>query len=114
MLLFVEKQALRLGFKMEEWLSTQVAVDEALTNVIQHAGLNKGDQLEIQCHAPREKQGIEVVIIDQGKPFNPLLHRKKAKEGGYGLPLMRALMDEVNYQRNESLNRLTLTKYLQG
>lgn len=114
MLHFVTSQALKLGFKAEEWLPSQVAMDEALTNVIQHAELDSRTQLEIQCHASSKKLGIEVVIIDQGKPFNPLLHgRAQSAEGGFGLPLMRALLDEMTYKRENNCNRLTLIKYLQ-
>lgn len=94
------------------------AVDEAASNIIQHAygGENKG---EIECSYSIDTDGLIVMIRDFGKPFNP----KQVKnpdlksdmccrdEGGLGLHFMRSLMDSVEFTFNgHGGNLLTMIK----
>jgi serine/threonine-protein kinase RsbW len=115
---FVSDCARGDGFSEKEIYSIQLAVDEACTNVIEHAYGGEGDEtLEISCVVSDEV--ITVTIRDWGKPFNPsnvpepnleegLFERRI---GGLGVYLMRKLMDTVSYiPSSESGNILTLTK----
>lgn len=97
----------------------EMAVDEAGTNIIQHAygGEGKGD-IEISCRI--EDDLVIVTLHDHGKQFNPdAVPPPKIGEsveeivvGGLGLYLIRKLMDEVRFEFDpREGNTLTLIKY---
>ncbi len=97
-----------------------LAVDEAVSNIIEHAYENTLDGEITVAVAARDGQ-FSVTISDQGKQFDPGViadpdleeHIKLGKKRGLGLFLMRQVMDEVNFHYREgSENVLTLVKYL--
>jgi anti-sigma regulatory factor (Ser/Thr protein kinase) len=94
----------------------RVVVDEVVANIVMHGG-PFGGVPEIDACFRRTGDVVEVVIADNGVPFDPLAHHGpdlslplEAREpGGLGIVLVRALMDEVRYERT-SRNTLTLRK----
>lgn len=95
----------------------QLSVDEACTNVIEHAyAYNTSGQITVGCVFTAEK--FTVTIEDNGAPFDPTtipepnvnqgLEERRA--GGLGIYFMKKLMDEVKYLRVDDKNLLTLTK----
>jgi anti-sigma regulatory factor (Ser/Thr protein kinase) len=95
--------------------SIQLAVHEALQNIIRHAHGGKSQALlEIQV-APLE-DGLEVRILDEGTPFDvasvPFLEPGEMRIGGRGVFLMRRLVDELASEpRCPSGNILRLIKH---
>jgi serine/threonine-protein kinase RsbW len=97
----------------------QVALDEVLTNITEYAYT---DDAEHKIHIRFEvlDNVLEVVIEDDGVPFNPLaipapdvgMPLRKRRVGGVGIHFVRNLMDEVVYYRAGERNRLVLTKRL--
>lgn len=98
----------------------ELAVDEAATNIIEHAygGEGKG---EIECSYELMPNGLKLLLRDHGLPFNPDAVKKpdvncdmcKRKNGGLGLHFMRSLMDSVEFTFNGSGGNLlimTITK----
>ena len=99
-----------------------LAVDEAVTNIIEHAYSNKREgevdiQLELQANATK----FEAVIHDSGIHFDlehinePDMkdHVAKGRKNGLGIFLMRQIMDIVEYEFEEGVvNRLRLVKYV--
>ena len=94
----------------------ELALEESLVNIIQHAYPQQPGTLEILF-----TQYFDYLIFtlrDQGFPFNPLLAKPKVestsleerKEGGLGLLLIREFMDEMHYTRQDPFNILTLVK----
>jgi serine/threonine-protein kinase RsbW len=76
----------------------EMAVTEALANVIAHAYGGDESQpinLSLQLHADR----LELEIVDFGEPFDESTYTApdftKARPGGYGVHLITELMDEV-------------------
>jgi anti-sigma regulatory factor (Ser/Thr protein kinase) len=60
---------------------------------------------------------VEVVVEDDGKPFNPLLAPApdlvaKSRLGGVGLHFVRKLTDHLEYTRREGINELRFAKKL--
>lgn len=115
---FVEKQAEAAGLKDEAVYAVQLAVDEACSNIIEHGygGEGLGD---ISCTCTVLPQGLEIVLIDQGKKFDPdALPEPKVGapleelgSRGAGVFLMRKLMDRVDFQFDERAGtKLTLFK----
>ena len=61
---------------------------------------------------------VEVIVEDDGKPFNPLLvpapnlAAKPRLVGGVGLHFVRKLTDHLEYTRREGINELRFAKKL--
>jgi serine phosphatase RsbU (regulator of sigma subunit)/anti-sigma regulatory factor (Ser/Thr protein kinase)/putative methionine-R-sulfoxide reductase with GAF domain len=119
---FVGEMAAQAGMDAKEIYEVQLAVDEAASNVIEHAYQDVDDgQLEISCQTARGM--LSITISDQGRAFNPEAVDNPDLEatledraiGGLGLFLIRKLMDRVEYQTSpEKGNRLTMVKYRGG
>jgi serine/threonine-protein kinase RsbW len=115
---FILKAAQQAGLDSQATYAVQMAVDEACTNIIEHAyeGEGKGS---ITCSVTSDLTGLTVVLKDHGRPFNPKhvrnpntrLPLSKRKVGGLGLFFIRSYMDEVYFEFSpEQGNRLTMIK----
>jgi len=116
---FISRMARHGGLAPEEVHKIVLAIDEAVTNIIEH-GYNKGEQGTIELEADWEKDKFQVVIRDSARVFNPEAipspdmeeHVKAGRKKGLGLFLMRQIMDEVRYRYKDGVqNELTLVKY---
>lgn len=96
-----------------------LAVEEALANICLYAyAEHDGGEVEVRCSRGFHG-GFVVEIVDSGRAFNPLVAMlpdlsgdvEKLKEGGSGIPLIRAMADHVGYQRREGRNILELTMH---
>jgi len=119
---FYTTAARQAGLEEKAVNEVELAVDEATSNIIQHAygGENKGD---IECSYSIDSSGLLVIIRDFGKSFDPKVVRRPdlesdvccREEGGLGLHFMRTLMDSVEFSFNvHGGNLLTMTKRLHG
>jgi serine/threonine-protein kinase RsbW len=115
---FVTRAASAAGFSQTAIYAVEMAVDEACTNIIEHAygGEERGD---IECTCQVSEGELTVTLRDFGRPFDPSgvpepnIHAglEERREGGLGLFLMRKLMDEVHFEFTaDSGNVLTLVK----
>ncbi len=94
----------------------KLVVDEAATNVVKHG--HSGHEGIITLRAFIRKESITVLLIDNGKYFDPMrvqnpdLQRyvDTKKRGGLGIFTIRKLMDSIDYRRTEEGNELRLTK----
>jgi anti-sigma regulatory factor (Ser/Thr protein kinase) len=79
------------GFRPEDVYDLKLAVTEAATNVIRHAAV---ESYEIEYRVlPR---AVEVTVIDAGGGFNVAdLTRAPDGQGGFGLAVIRDLVDEL-------------------
>lgn len=115
---FVERVAHDFGLDDKQTYDVQMAIDEACSNVIQHAyGGKPNGSIDIAI----EKRGKEVIVTirDQGKPFDPKsVARPKTNVplserniGGLGLFFMYKLMDRVEFDfSSRHGNFLTMVK----
>ncbi len=106
------------GLKPDKIYDVQMAVDEACTNVIQHAYHGrKNGTIDITC----ERRGREFVVTvqDYGDAFDPKqVARPKLRAplsqravGGLGIFFMYKLMDRVQFDFSAKTgNRLTMAK----
>lgn len=96
----------------------QMAVDESLTNIIEHGYQFAGDDREIEVVARQVGARFEIEIIDDSPAFNPLQHEAPdpgepldtREPGGWGIYFIRKLMDDVGYRHSDGKNHLILTK----
>lgn len=104
------------SFSNEEILDTQLAVEEAVTNIILHGYEGRAGEIHILCHATRGS--IEIQIEDTAPPFNQLsvpdpditTDIQDRRIGGLGIFLIRKLMNDIMYRYDRGKNILTLTK----
>lgn len=105
------------GIPQKFVLNFQFALDEALTNVISYAFTDERRH-EIDVEIAYGDGLLDVEIIDDGRAFDPLqaplADVTSALEdravGGLGVHLIKALMDTVDYRREQDRNHLRFRK----
>jgi serine/threonine-protein kinase RsbW len=97
----------------------QLAAHEACTNIVGHAydGANNGsDRIIISLSLFPQPRRLEIELHDTGKAFDPdrvpSPSLEQAQVHGYGLFLMRNLMDKVTYKAQAGDNYWCLVKNL--
>lgn len=96
----------------------QLATHELCTNIIHHAyqAPTGTERIEIQLYLDRKARSFRVNLRDQGQRFDiaavaePDL--EQAQIHGYGLFLVRNLMDQVDYAHNAGYNEWQIVKFL--
>ncbi len=92
----------------------KLAVHEACSNIIEHAYHGQPGQIQIEIHVSHSPSKIVVVLSDQGDAADessfvpPNLEEPQVK--GYGLYLMKQLLDQVDYSRSGETNQWILVK----
>jgi len=117
---FVSNVGLQAGLGDDDVAKLELAVDEACTNVIEHA--HRGDlSKDVVVRATFDERTLRVEVVDTGEGFDPAklpqenLEQMVAKHrsGGLGLRVMKSLMDEVSYEIVPGdTNRLRMVKKL--
>lgn len=116
---FIVDIAVEAGFTPSDVYAIQTAVDEACSNIIDHAygEENIGD---IKIKVTQTDNKLQIILIDQGEPFEPddipepdiSSPLELRKERGLGIFFMRKLMDDVYFEFSETKgNILTLEKH---
>lgn len=101
----------------QEIHALRLAVQEACTNVIKHGRMSDAER-RLAIRFEMEGDQLNILISDQGEPFDPgavdptLSWDDEPAEGGYGLFLIRSLVDVMDYQSAGGTNTLTLSKFL--
>ncbi|HUT37997.1 MAG TPA: ATP-binding protein [Methanoregula sp.] len=116
----LENVMLGHSFSNEEILDAQLAVEEAVTNIIMHGYEGHAGEIHITCHATRGI--IEIQIEDTAPLFNPLsvpdpdvtTDIQDRRMGGLGIFLIRRVMDDVMYRNVQGKNILVLIKRKSG
>jgi len=113
----VQKATQEFGLDPLASYGVETAVDEACSNIIEHAygGEGKGD---IEFNYRIEGNALIITLQDQGKGFNPNkipkpkinVPLKNRPENGLGLYFMHQWMDEVRFEVVNKLNVLTMIK----
>ena len=102
-------------FEQEKISKIELAAEEALVNIIRYAYPEGPGEVEMICKMDGGRFVIE--IIDSGIPFdvaakpdpdvNAVIPEREP--GGLGIFLIKKVMDEVRYRRENDRNILTLT-----
>ncbi len=119
---FVEASLGALALGAEPVGEMVLAVDEAVSNVILHG--SAGDAAHIEIQVLGAAQAVIVQLRDDGVLFDPTRQEdrplgesplQREAPGGYGLPLLRRLVDRIDYRVCEDgRNELTLVKRRPG
>jgi serine/threonine-protein kinase RsbW len=108
-----------LGFDERAVFEVEISVYEACANVVEHAYHNARDKF-IDLTISVQTDRLVVVIRDEGGVFEPAAMRDKniplmienEQDGGLGLFIIEACMDEILYRRHGGCNTLEMVKYL--
>lgn len=117
MLKFISDEAAESGFSANLLSQIELALEEALVNIISYGYPSRRGVIEINC-TQLSPSGFQIVLKDSGIPYNPLSSKlkessslKEVSVGGYGVLLIRKIMDEAVYRHEGNCNILTLIKY---
>ena len=113
---FVEDACEQAAIDPAKIFDLQLAVEEACTNVIEHAYSRKGGELTVCFDVCGPDASI--TVTDHGRPFAPdevalpdlSLPLEERPVGGLGLFLMQQLMDDVEFAFTKEGNQLSMVK----
>lgn len=103
------------GFEDKDVNNIGLAMSEACANVIKHAyGEQPGNPIKLRLAIDTSR--LILSICDQGEKYDPDSYTppdlSKPQDGGYGVFLIRNLMDEVHYDSSsERGTSLTLVRH---
>ncbi|MFP4368413.1 MAG: ATP-binding protein [Candidatus Kapaibacterium sp.] len=120
----VISRAVNFGFSDDDAQKIALAVDEACSNLIQHA-YNFDKKRKIGIAFSCEGYKFIIRIYDDGIPFDPKEvtppdmkeYFKEFRRGGLGIHIIRKIMDEIEYipgSGKNGRNLLELRKNLQS
>lgn len=112
---FVVDSAKSLSVPRATFDDLRLAVDEAVTNIITHGYGGPG---EIELELVADGADLIVRLRDQAPSFDPAhapaadlkLPGERDSPGGFGVYLMKSVMDEIRYQSTDTGNELTMIK----
>ena len=111
----VEGMAEREKWSPELVFRVQLAIEEVVLNVMDY-GYDEGVH-EFELILTSEADTLTIEVVDDGRPFDPLndvptpdleATVEERKVGGLGIHLVRTMMDQVNYRREQGRNHLIL------
>ena len=92
-----------------------LVLDELSVNIVNYGG--EASEIEVSLAADADE--VRVEISDDGRPFDPLTDAiepdldtslEDRAIGGLGIHLVREMMDELYYSREDGKNRLAMVK----
>jgi len=108
--LFCEQWAGLAGLTEDDTYQVVLAFDEILTNIYKHAyGSRPGP---VRCDGWIDMNSLRFLVTHQGIGLNSEtdIPRSPARLGGYGLPFVRRVFDEVSFDSYEDCSTVSLAR----
>ena len=113
---FVSRKAQLLPLGVKDEYQLEVAVDEIVSNVARYAYGDKAGTVTVKTES--DSDGLTITVIDSGMPYNPLekedpdttLSADERGIGGYGIFLVKKVMDDISYEYTDGQNILKMRK----
>jgi anti-sigma regulatory factor (Ser/Thr protein kinase) len=119
---WVVQVAEEVGLDMRDVNHLELAIDEAVTNIVEHSYGDDGANKSIDIVIDADGHTFKVTVIDEGPPFNPLqidlpnpadnLDARPEQGGGWGVFFIQKLMDKVEYEFAANKNHLIMVKHI--
>ena len=115
----VEEFAERDNWPPDLVFKLNLVLEELGVNIVNYSGATG----EIEISLASDDETVTIEIADNGRPFNPLTELDtpdisaplgERPIGGLGVHLVRSMMDELSYSREDGMNRLAMTKRKAG
>lgn len=120
-LLYIQGKVEELGLR-EEWpdslvFKVNLVLEELGLNILSYGGVDVERSPEVEITLVSEDDSLTIEVSDDGRPFNPLEDAAvpdvealldERSVGGLGVHLVRTMMDDLSYQRDEGRNRLKM------
>ena len=118
------RAAVNILSQAENWepellFQIELVLEEIGTNIIKY-GQEGERETQIDITLTSDRKSLTLEIIDDGKPFDPFADAPppdldspvpERPIGGLGVYLVRELMDEASYRREDGMNKVTLVKH---
>jgi serine/threonine-protein kinase RsbW len=109
------------GFDKTDAEQIAVAVDEAVTNVIEHAYGGARDKT-VELRYEDRGADFQVDVVDSGRTVDPKTlprvdlerYASEGRKGGLGVHLMGQIMDSVTFRRSSRRNVCCLVRHKPG
>lgn len=116
---FIEALGAELSLSMETTMHINLALEEAVCNIIMYA-YPQEEEHEIILKTTATEQQLIFLLTDNGLSFDPTsapdvnldIPAEERQIGGLGIFLIRRIMNEVTYQRLDNANLLIMKKNL--
>ncbi len=113
---FVSKIASAQQFTSKDIYQIEISVDEIVSNVARYAYGEKTGKVTVSVDCDDKR--LSVTVTDSGTPYNPLekedpdttLSAEERGIGGYGIFIVKKVMDNVTYKYKAGHNVLTMQK----
>ena len=113
----LEKFAAQFAFPVRALHDVQLALEEHLTNIVNHAYPDEQEH-RITIRLLFKQPELRIEVEDDGRPFNPLarpapdlsLPLDQRPIGGLGIFMIQKLLDSVEYRREHDKNVLVMVK----
>jgi anti-sigma regulatory factor (Ser/Thr protein kinase) len=97
-----------------------IILEELFTNTIRHGADDTAAVVNVEVSLALEAGRLEIEFCDDGRQFDPLTYtptdpdRSMAEPqlGGFGLRILRSLVDDAQYTRDGNHNRLVLIRVI--
>jgi serine/threonine-protein kinase RsbW len=113
---FAVTQAQEAGFSPARVHEIELVVEEVVANICRYSYGDQPGSVEVCC---RRIDGPQMVFefIDYGRPCDVLalplpdlsVDLDQREVGGLGMPMLRVLVDQANYRREDARNILSVT-----
>ncbi len=118
---FIENMMEEHSATEQDIFQMDIAVEELFVNVANYAYAPEHGMVEIEVSISENPKKMQVTLIDQGIPYNPLeredpditLGLDEREIGGLGIYMVKQSMDEVRYEYKDNSNVMTIVKNLE-
>ena len=117
---FIDQKLLRFGYFGRDVHMIRLAVEEVFINICSYAYQSSIGTAKISCRLDGDVSNLILRFADSGIPFNPLEQAEAdtsgvqfmEREGGFGIHLVKKIMDKISYEYKDGKNYLVLEKKL--
>ena len=107
------------GWEPDLLFQIKLVLEEIGTNIVKF-GYEHEEKKDIRITLTSESHALTMEIMDDGKPYDPFAEApppdldssvEERPIGGLGVYLVKKLMDESHYRREDGMNKVTLIKH---
>ncbi len=116
----IEELGEESGWPLELIYKINLVLEELTLNIMNY-GYTDEETHYIDLSVKSEDASITIEIVDDGRPFNPIIDAPEPdldgpmmdrRIGGWGIHIVRTIMDDVSYVRADNKNRMRLVAKL--